>query len=95
MPIARPLALILIGWMFTAAASAQAPTAVLGSYDSVDACLKHASALGQAAEERKLSEDRLEDIDDLLLRMETFCDARRFTEAAATAEEIAAELDRQ
>lgn len=86
------LCVVMLALSGPAGAQAPSPNIVTGVYESIDACLKHAASLGQTADERGLPEDRLEDIDDLLLRMETHCDARQFIEAATLAGDIAAEI---
>jgi len=53
-----------------------------------ESCLKSASDLAIIAEERKVAENQLDKIDDLLIKMEQHCDARQFTEAQAVAKDI-------
>jgi len=70
-----------------AATPAPADTAAALPVDSND-CLKAASDLAQTAEEKKLGDDKLDKIDDLLTKMEVHCDAKQFTEAMAVAKDI-------
>ena len=63
------------------------------SAQSSDECLRRAMSLAEEAEDKQLAEDRLERIDDLLLKMETHCDARQFGDAAAVALDIRAAID--
>lgn len=58
-----------------------------------DECLKAAFDLGQAAEEKQLSDDKLDKIEDLLTQMETYCDANQFAEAMTVATDIQAAID--
>lgn len=60
---------------------------------NADDCIKAAFDLAQAAEDKKLADDKLEKIDELLTRMETHCDARQFTEAMAVGRDIRTILD--
>lgn len=56
--------------------------------DNAEACLKAASDLAQTAEDKKIAEDKLDKVDDLLTKMESHCDARQFVEAMAVAKDI-------
>ena len=62
---------------------------------SPDDCLKAASDLAQSAEDRKLNEDKLDKIEELLTRMETHCDAKQFVEAMAVAKDIKTMIETQ
>lgn len=53
-----------------------------------DDCLKAAFDLAQAAEDKKLAEDKVELVEELLTKMETHCDARQFNEAMAVGRDI-------
>lgn len=53
-----------------------------------EACIKAATDLMLSVDEKKLAEDKLDKIDDLLARMETHCDAKQFVEAMAVARDI-------
>jgi hypothetical protein len=58
-----------------------------------DDCIKAAFDLAQTAEDKKLSDDKIEKIDELLTKMETHCDARQFTEAMAVGRDIRTLID--
>ncbi len=72
----------------TAPATAPAAATELTTASNPDDCLKSASELALNAEEKKLAEDRLDKIEDLLEKMETHCDAKQFPEALAVAKDI-------
>jgi hypothetical protein len=56
-------------------------------------CIRHASELADAAEEKQLSDEKLDHIEDLVVRMEAYCDANQLDEARALARDIRAEID--
>lgn len=62
---------------------------------SPDDCLKAAFDLSQAAEEKQLTDEKLDRIEELLTQMETFCDASQFNEAMAVAKDIQTMIDGQ
>lgn len=68
--------------------AAPASASELSAASNPDDCLKAASELAVDAEARKLAEDRLDKIEDLLVKMETHCDAKQFPEALAVAKDI-------
>ena len=73
----------------TAPAAAPAPAEqTVATPADANECLKTASDLAQSAEDRKLGDDKLDRIDDLLTKMEVHCDARQFVEAMAVAKDI-------
>lgn len=82
-----------------AASSAVAQTATPAPSDpalavqSVEDCMRAASDLAEAAEAKSLDEDKLDSIEDLLIKMEAHCDAREFAEAVSVAREIQAFID--
>jgi hypothetical protein len=53
-----------------------------------DDCLKVAFDIAQVAEAKNLSNEKLDEVEDLLTKMETYCDAKQFTEAAAVASDL-------
>jgi hypothetical protein len=55
---------------------------------SADECMKSAADLAQATEDKKIADAKLDKIDDLLSRMEVYCDAKQFSEAMAVAKDI-------
>ncbi len=69
---------------------AQAPA---GAPQNPDECIQAATGLAEAAEAKKLSEDKLDKIEDLLTKMETHCDAKQFVEAMAVANDIKSLID--
>lgn len=60
---------------------------------NTDECLKAAAGLVQAIEAKKLGEDKLDKIEELLTKMEGHCDASQFTEAMAVASDIKVIID--
>lgn len=62
---------------------------------SPDECIKAAFDLAQAAEDKKLPDDKIEKVDELLTKMETHCDARQFTEAMAVGRDIRTLIETQ
>lgn len=60
---------------------------------NADDCLKAAFDLAQKAEEKKLSNTDLDQIEDLLTKMEGHCDAKQFAEASTMSKEITVLID--
>lgn len=60
---------------------------------SSEDCLKQAFQLAQTAENKNLSDDKLDKIEELLTKMESHCDAKKFPEATAIATDIKAAID--
>ena len=58
-----------------------------------DECLKQAFQLAQSAESKKLSDEKLDKIEELLTKMESHCDAKKFAEANVIAADIKAAID--
>lgn len=76
----------------TPATPGAAPAAEMANPDE---CIKAAFDLAQAAEDKKLSDDKIEKVDELLTKMETHCDARQFTEAMAVGRDIRTLIEQQ
>lgn len=74
-------ALVITGALATSSLAADAPK------DS-DECLKKAIALAESAEEKKLADDKLAKIEDLLTKLEGNCENNQFPEAATVSTEI-------
>jgi hypothetical protein len=72
------------GIMLMGATVAGAETPAANSDD----CLKVAFDIAQAAESQNLSNEKLDKVEELLTKMETHCDAKQFTEAAAVATDL-------
>lgn len=70
-----------------------APGATAGVPQNPDECIQAASSLAESAEAKKLAEDKLDKIEDLLVKMETHCDAKQFNEAMAVAKDIKAMIE--
>lgn len=81
--LAGALSLLLAGSAF-----AQAPTP-----KNPDDCLKAAFDLAQSAEEKQLSDEKLDKVEELLTQMETYCDANQFSEAMTVAKDIQTMID--
>ena len=79
------------------AATAPAGTTSAGATDvsSPEDCLKAAFDIAQTAEDRKLADDQLSKIEDLLTKMESHCDAKQFTEAANVGSDLKALIQKQ
>ncbi len=71
-----------------AATMAEAPA-------TLDECIASAAELGQMAEAKTLSDSNIEKLDELFTKMETLCDAKQFTEAAAVGSDIKTVIDGQ
>ncbi len=82
----RSLALSLA---FAGAASvALAQGAPAPSEASSETCLKSAFDLAKAAEAKKLPEAKLDSLEEMLAKLESLCDAKKFAEAAGVAKDI-------
>jgi hypothetical protein len=51
-------------------------------------CMNSTFELAQAAEGKKLSEDEADKVEELLVKMEDACDANRYAEAMAVAQDL-------
>jgi Skp family chaperone for outer membrane proteins len=72
-----------------AAVAQEAPAA------NAEDCLKAAFEIAQAAEGKNLANDQLDKIEEMLTRMESHCDAKQFTEAAAVATDLKSMMSKQ
>ena len=70
-------------------------TTELAPVSNPDDCLKTASDLALDAEDKKIAEDKLDKIEELLVKMEAHCDARQFSEAIAVAKDIKTMIEKQ
>lgn len=77
------------------AASAPAPAASAPAADlaSADDCLKSAFDLATRAEEKKLTNEDLDKLEELLTRMEGHCDANELREASLIGGDIKTMID--
>ena len=78
----------------TAPAGTTSPAGVT-DLSSPEDCLKAAFDIAQTAEDRKLADDQLSKIEDLLTKMESHCDAKQFTEAANVGSDLKALIQKQ
>lgn len=62
---------------------------------SADECLSAAVQLVEAAEDKKLADEKLDKIDDLLTKMETHCDAKEYDQAMGVAKDIKSIIETQ
>lgn len=62
---------------------------------SPEECMKTAFDIAQIAEGKKLPDDQLDKIEELLTQMESHCDAKQFPEAAAVATNLKTMIDQQ
>jgi hypothetical protein len=58
-------------------------------------CLKAALEIAQSAEQKQLSNEQLDKVEEMLSRMEAHCDAAQFKEAAAVAKDIDGLISKQ
>lgn len=88
---------IILGVLMTGPALAQSatPAETAASPDTVEACITTAANLGSDAESKTLSEDKLDQLDQLFSKMEALCDGKQFAEAMAVATDIKTMLDGQ
>ena len=80
------------------AAGQQAPAAAESQAQppadpAADACLQKAFELAQSAEQKKLTEQDLDQLEQMLSKMESHCDAKETAEADKVGGEIKAMLD--
>jgi hypothetical protein len=74
----------------------EAPAAaVAGTPSSPEDCLKAAFDIAQTAEDKRLPDDQLTKVEDLLTKMESHCDAKQFTEAATVGSDLKALIQKQ
>jgi hypothetical protein len=59
---------------------------------TADDCFKNAIDLAKSAEDKKLGDDKLAKVEELLTKMEGQCEAQKFAEAATTAGDIKAAI---
>lgn len=55
---------------------------------TADECIKAAFDIAQSAEDKKMSNDELDKVEQMLSKMETHCDASQFTEAMAVSKDL-------
>jgi hypothetical protein len=60
--------------------------------NSPEQCLKSAFELAEKAEAKKLSNEEIDKLEDMLTRMEGHCDAKQFSEAQTLAQQIEKEI---
>jgi hypothetical protein len=63
--------------------------------NSPEDCLKAAFDIAQTAEDKKLADDQLAKIEDLLTKMEGHCDAKQFNEAASVGSDLKSLIQKQ
>jgi len=78
-----------------ALAALLATGAMAADPETPDQCIKAAFDLAQSAEDKKLPNEKLDKIEEMLTKMEDHCDAKQFTEAMAVAKDIEAEINKQ
>jgi hypothetical protein len=79
----------------TAPQAAPAAPAAAATPTSPEDCLKAAFDLAQIAEDKKLPDAQLNAIEGLLTQMESHCDAKQFTEAAAVGSNLKSMIEKQ
>jgi hypothetical protein len=75
--------------------AAPAPMGAPAAVSSPEDCLKAAFDIAQTAEDKKLADDQLSKIEDLLTKMESHCDAKQFSEAASVGTDLKALIQKQ
>ncbi len=60
---------------------------------SAEACVKSAFELARLAEEKPLTDEEANKLEDLLTKMEAHCDAKQFSEAAAVGADIKSRIE--
>jgi hypothetical protein len=56
-------------------------------------CLKSSFDLAKSANDKKLADDKLAKVEEMLTKLESACEAQKFDEAAATIKEVKAVID--
>jgi hypothetical protein len=79
----------------TALSALLAGGALAQSVDDPDECMNSTFELAQAAEDKQLSEDQSDKVEELLIKMEDHCEGNRYTEAKAVAEDLKLMIDKQ
>jgi hypothetical protein len=77
------------------ASKPSAPGSAPITVSSPEDCLKAAFDIAQTAEDKKLADDQLSKIEDLLTKMESHCDAKQFSEAASVGSDLKALIQKQ
>jgi|LNFM01.1.fsa_nt_gb hypothetical protein len=77
------------------AATAEATVDPTATQTSLDNCIAAAAELGQSAEGKQFSDEKLEKLDELFTKMETMCDASNFEQAASLAKDILGVIESQ
>ncbi|MFA5951067.1 MAG: hypothetical protein WC807_12370 [Hyphomicrobium sp.] len=81
---------------FTLVVSGLGGTAFAGDVPATaDECFKTSITLAKEAEGKKLSDDKLAKIEDLLTKIETHCEAKQFAEASAVGKDVKALISGQ
>jgi hypothetical protein len=95
--IKRVAPAIVLGLVMAGSALAQSatPTETAEQPSTVEACIAAAASLGSVAEGKTLSEEKLDQLDQLFSKMEALCDGKQFSEAMAVANDIKTMLDGQ
>lgn len=63
--------------------------------NSPEECLKVAFDIAQAAEDKKLPNEKLDQVEEMLTKMESHCDAKQYAEAAAVAKDLKEMIEKQ
>jgi Skp family chaperone for outer membrane proteins len=62
---------------------------------SPEDCLKAAFDIAQAAEGKNLANEQLDKVEEMLTKMESHCDAKQYSEAAAVATDLKTLISKQ
>lgn len=82
-------AVALLGLAGSAALAQDAPAT------TPEECLKRAFDIAQSAESKKLPTDQIDQVEQMLTKMEGHCDAKQYAEAAAVASELKSLISKQ
>ena len=79
----------------TALSALLAGGALAQSVDNPEECMNSTFELAQAAEGKKMPEDQSDKVEELLVKMEDFCDANQYAEAKAVANDLKVIIEKQ
>ena len=92
MPNRTSLIAILSAGLIAVAGAALAQTP--STPQSSDDCLKAAFEIAEKAEQKKLSNEQIDRVEEMLTKMETHCDAKQFKDAMVVHKDIATYIEK-
>jgi hypothetical protein len=86
---------ILKRWLLAAALGTGLGAAALAedAPKTADDCLKKVIDLSKSAADKKLGQDKLDKLEDLLTKMEGHCEAKQFADAMTDAKDVRSAID--